>query len=86
MGEFEGGEVVCSLDKWKGGYRLLVEHAGRIETDESHPSIDTARTKANALKQQLVEMGRKGVDAGGLEPVKTCDRGGAQNSRSGRTL
>lgn len=58
-GEFEGGEVVCSLEKLRVGYRLLVEHAGRIETDESHPSIDTARTKANAVKRQLVEMGWK---------------------------
>ena len=53
-GDFEDGEVFCSFEKSKGGCRILVEHAERIETDESHPSIDAARTKADALRRQLL--------------------------------
>ena len=34
--EFQGGDVVCSVERTSEGYRLLVEHAGQIQTDETH--------------------------------------------------
>ena len=56
-GEWEGGVVECAIERAEDGYRLLVLHDGEIQTQESHPSLETARGKAVALKDELVKQG-----------------------------
>ena len=56
-GEFEGGEMACAIDQAEDGYRLVVFHDGKIQAEESHGSIDTARGKAEMLKADLLARG-----------------------------
>jgi len=56
-GEFQGGEVECSLERSEDGYRLLVAHDGEFQVHESHASIDTARGKREALRAELLKQG-----------------------------
>ena len=42
-GEFESGEIVCSIERSEDGYRLSVEHNGEIQVHESHAEVATAR-------------------------------------------
>jgi hypothetical protein len=56
-GEFGGAEIVCSIERSEDGYRLLVEHDGEIQIHESHAAIETARGKAEMLRETLVAQG-----------------------------
>lgn len=56
-GEFEGGEIVCAIERSEDGYRLLVEHNGEIQIHESHGRIETARGRAELLKDKLIKQG-----------------------------
>jgi hypothetical protein len=59
-GEFEAGEIVCSIERSEGGYRLLVEHDGELQIYESHAAIETARGKAELLKGVFLNQGWRG--------------------------
>ena len=48
--------MVCAIERSEDGYRLLVEHDGE-PTDESHASIETARGKAELLRDTLLNQG-----------------------------
>jgi hypothetical protein len=54
---FITAEVVCSIKKEPGGYRLLVKQGEDTERDESLPDVTHARLKAAALREQLLSMG-----------------------------
>ncbi len=56
-GEFAGGEVTCAIERAEDGYRLLVAHDGEIQIHESHAAIDTARGKADLLRDTLLKQG-----------------------------
>ena len=61
-GDFESVEVVCSIERSEDGYRLLVEHDGEIQIHESHAAIDTARGKAQLLREKLEAQGWTGPE------------------------
>jgi len=56
-GEFETGEIVCAIARSEDGYRLLLEHNGEIQLHESYRGIDTARGKAEMLKDTFIKAG-----------------------------
>jgi hypothetical protein len=56
-GEFQGGEIICAIEKSEDGYPLLVEHDGEIQIHESHGRIETARGKAQLLREKLEAQG-----------------------------
>jgi hypothetical protein len=56
-GEMEGGEIVCAIERSEDGYRLLLEHDGETQLHESHGRIETAREKAQLLKETFLEQG-----------------------------
>jgi hypothetical protein len=56
-GEFEGGELTCSIERSEDGYRLIVEQDGEIQLHESHGAIETARGKAEIIKAELLSKG-----------------------------
>jgi hypothetical protein len=56
-GEFSGGEMTCSIEKFQDGYHLLIEHDGEIQVHESHGRIETARGKAEIIKAELLSKG-----------------------------
>ena len=56
-GEFARGEIVCAIERSEDGYRLLVQHDGEIQLHESHASIETARGKAELLREDLMAKG-----------------------------
>jgi hypothetical protein len=49
--------IVCAIEQSEDGYRLLLEHNGEIEMHESHRRIETARGKAEMLKETLLKPG-----------------------------
>ncbi len=54
------GVLVCSLEKWRCGYRLLVEGAPDrpdLAVDENHISVDAARGRAEAIRATLLGGG-----------------------------
>lgn len=53
----EGSEIVCAIEQSEDGYRLLLEHNGDIELHESHRRIETARGKAEMLKETFLKQG-----------------------------
>ena len=55
--EGEGGEIVCAIEQSEDGYRLLLEHNGEIQLHESHGRIETARGKADILKETFLKQG-----------------------------
>ena len=54
---FITAEVVCSIEKQPGGYRLVVKQGEHIEREESLSNVTHARLKAFALHEQLLSMG-----------------------------
>jgi hypothetical protein len=51
------GEIVCAIEQSEDGYRLLLEHNGEIQLHESHGRIETARGKAEILKETFLKQG-----------------------------
>jgi hypothetical protein len=45
------------IERSEDGYRLLVEHDGEIQIHESHARIETARGKAELLRETLESQG-----------------------------
>ena len=56
-GEWESGNAVCGIERSEDGYRLLVEQNGEILVHESHASIESARGKAEILREKLLKQG-----------------------------
>ena len=54
---FEGGEIACAIEQSEDGYRLLLEHNGEIQLHESHWRIETARGRAEMLKETFLKQG-----------------------------
>jgi hypothetical protein len=50
-------EVVCSIEKHAGGYRLLVERGEEAMVDEAHGSVDEATCKTETFKRELTRIG-----------------------------
>ena len=54
---FGGGAMICAIERSEDGYRLLLEHNGDIQLHESHGRIETARGKAEMLKETFLKQG-----------------------------
>jgi hypothetical protein len=54
---------VCAIERLEDGYRLLLEHHGEIQLHESHGRIETARGKADILKETFLKQGWREADA-----------------------
>jgi hypothetical protein len=48
---------VCSIEKGRRGYRLLVRAASTTVVDDVLPDIRRARWKADMIRSELLEMG-----------------------------
>jgi len=50
-------DFVCSIEKGRRGYRLLVRAAATTIVDDVLPDIRRARWKADLIRNELLEMG-----------------------------
>jgi hypothetical protein len=50
-------DFVCSIEKARGGYRLVVRAAAGTVVDDVLPDIRRARWKADMIRSELLEMG-----------------------------
>jgi hypothetical protein len=50
-------DVVCSIQKQRNGYRLLVIRGRSVEYDETMPNVTFALARARVLREQLIAMG-----------------------------
>jgi hypothetical protein len=50
-------EVVCEIEKHRGGYRLLVKRGEEVMVEEAHDSVKSAKAKALTFKNTLLQQG-----------------------------
>ena len=50
-------DFVCSIEKRRGGYRLLVRQGATTIVDDVLPDVRRARWKADTIRRELLEIG-----------------------------
>ena len=53
----EAGQVVCSIEKRRCDYVLVVARADEVMLNEAHASLDRARETAGAFREDLIGRG-----------------------------
>ena len=53
-------DFVCSIEKRRQGYRLVVRSAWTVIVDDLLPDVRRARSKADLIRSELVEIGYTG--------------------------
>jgi hypothetical protein len=53
-------DFVCSIEKRRQGYRLIVRSAWTVIVDDLVPDVGRARSKADLIRSELLEIGYTG--------------------------